>query len=237
MATENTPAAAATAPAPETKIDTPAAATAAPVVEAEPKVGETKTEPAKAALESMVTKTDEAAKPKEEVPAANTAKPAVPEKYDLKLPTDSKLGTDVVAKIETLAKEKGWSNERAQEAIDERSQWQAEAAAAQSQQIMHLNDKEWPEQLAKDPDVGGQKFEESGHLAYKAAERFGGKAFADELKTLKLNHQPLLFKYLVSVGRAMESDKGVFPNINSPGKSNLPKEQQMYPDMYKTKEK
>lgn len=235
---ENIPAAAATAPVTETKTETPAAATAAPVVvpKAEPKV-ETTTEPAKAPPESMVTKTEVPAEvKKEEAPAAAAVKSVVPEKYDLKLPKDSKLGTDAVAKIETLAKEKGWSNERAQEAIDERSQWQAEAAAAQSNEIKHLNEKVWKDQLISDPEVGGKDFEQNGHLAFKAAERFGGKEFAQALKTLHLNHQPMFFKHLVGVGKAMESDTGVFPNINSPGNSKLPKEQQMYPDMYKSKE-
>lgn len=190
----------------------------------------------KATQASLVT-TTEAKVPDTKTPAAATTevKPVVPEKYALTLPKDSKLGADVVAKIETLAKAKGWSNERAQEAVEERNAWEAERAQDQSTQIQHLNDKVWKEELASDPQYGGQKFEENGHLASKAAERFGGKEFSEQLKAMKLNHQPMLFKFLANVGRAMESDKAILDSKN-PGDSSLPLEQRMYPDMYKTKE-
>lgn len=206
----------------------------------ETKAPETKTVETKATetpAASMISESEVKTESKKEEPAAKApeAKPVVPEKYDLKLPQDSKLSADVVAKIEANAKAKGWTQERAQEAVDERDAWEAQRAQDQSQQIQHLNDKVWKEELAIDPEYGGQKFEESGHFAHKAAERYGGKEFADQLKSMKLNHQPMLFKFLVNVGRSMESDKAV--NLNKQTGSSLPKEQQMYPDMYKNKEK
>lgn len=211
--------------------------------EVAPAVEKTEAPVAEKPQESMVT-TEE--KPVEAAPAAEEkkpeakpeeAKPAIPEKYELKLPEGSKLGGEQLAKIEALAKEKGWSQERAQEAVDERNAWQVEREQAQAQEIQRLNDKIWLEELKKDPDIGGTKFEESGHIAFKAAERFGGKEFADQLKQLKLNHHPQLFKFLVSVGRSMESDKIVMGATNTKGAGTRP-EQRMYPDSpeFKSKE-
>jgi hypothetical protein len=90
----------------------------------------------------------------------------------------------------------------------------------------------WVEQLKADPEFGGQKYEESSHLAAKALERFMSPEDLTTLTAMKLNRQPILFKLAARIGRAMESDKIVNPNnITNPGKQ--PKEQQMYPGMYK----
>lgn len=224
------------APAPTPAADP--AAPAAPAAAAKEPAASMVSEPAKA--EPAATAAPAAAEPKKEEPKPDTkadpteaAKPAVPEKYELKLPDGSKLGADAVAKVEALAKEKGWTNERAQEALEQRHAAVSEFEQVQASSLKNLNEVTWKEQLQADPDVGGQKFEQSGHLAYKAAERFGGKEFADQLKAMNLNHQPMLFKYLVKVGRAMESDNFVPNNPKAPGSE--PPEKRMYPDMYKDK--
>lgn len=179
--------------------------------------------------ESMITSEE---KKEEAKPEVKEAKPAVPEKYELKLPENSALKPEYLAKVESLAKEKGWSQERAQEAVDERSSWEAERAQEQVRLLTELNDKTWKEELIADPEFGGQKFDEYGHLAAKAIERFGGKEVLEKLKADKLNHNPTLFRIMARVGKAMESDKIV--NTNQQQRAvNIPLEQRMYPDMFK----
>lgn len=214
----------------DTKVNEAAPATAPtaePVKTEVNPVAATPTPEAAKPTESMVT----SAEPKESL-ESKEAKPAVPEKYELKLPADSKLDAAYVAKVESLAKEKGWSNERAQESIDDRHAAITEYEQQQAVQLATFNDKTWKEELMNDPDVGGQKFEESGHLAFKGAEWLFGKEGAAELKAMKLNHNPMLFKGCVKLGRANESDKIVIPGDQTTS-GKLPLEQQMYPNMFK----
>lgn len=250
MSTEQTPAAPATAaPAAQPNATTqpagdppasaaaPAAPAATPAAAAAPETP--KAEPAAPAAGAAPNPGATAPEPKKEEPKPDAktdpAKPAVPDKYELKLPDGSKLGKADVAKVESLAREKGWSNEQAQVALEQRHAAVSEFEAGQVQSVKTLNDTTWKEQLMADPEVGGQKFEQSGHLAYKAVERFGGKEFADELKAMHLNHQPKLFKMLVNIGRAMESDRFITNNPSAAG-GKLPPEARMYPEMYKKKE-
>lgn len=218
--------------------ETPVTETATAAPEAEktqqtesttPKEGAEKTAP-----ESMVTLA-EVEKPKEgEKEKTETTAAKIPEKYDLKLPKDSKLDATYLEKVQAIAKEKGWTNERAQEHIEERHAAITEFETGQRRELETLNDKTWKEELFADPDFGGKNFEQNGHMAYKAAERFGGKEFADSMKAMKLNHHPQLFKFLVRVGRAMESDKIVTTNERTSG--SMPIEQRLYPNMFKSKE-
>lgn len=223
----------------ETKVETPAAVQTA----AETKVVETqvadapakdsaeKQDPAKpATAEDKTAPKVEDKKPEAKAPEVK----AVPDKYELKLPDNSKLGASDIAKIEALAKERGWSNDRAQEALSERSAWESERDQAHNQTLDNLHEKVWLEQLQADAEVGGQAFEQNSHLAGKALERF---LKPDELKALtamKLNRQPILFKLAARIGKAMESDKAII-NQNH-GNTSVPKEQQMYPGMFKNKE-
>lgn len=169
---------------------------------AAPAAGETKDPPKEESKGSMVSDPPKADEKKPEV-----AKPAVPEKYELKLPEGSNADASYLEKVASLAKEKGWTNERAQEYVDDRHAAIVEHAETQKQELLNLNGKTWMEELQKDPDVGGAKFKESGELAYEGAVRAFGKEFADELKAMNLNHHPRLFKGLVKLGREMQPDQ------------------------------
>lgn len=189
---------------------------------------EIKAEPAKAEqAASMVTTPDATAKEGEVKDQKVT--PAVTEKFELKLPDGSKLDANYLTKAEALAKEKGWNNERAQEHINDRNAAIIEYEQEQQQALSIMNDKTWKEQLMNDPDFGGKNFEENGILAHKAAEKFGGKEFADEIKSLKLNHHPKFFPFLVRIAKAMDQDK--FVNTNNNLKGSEPVEKNWYPNM------
>jgi hypothetical protein len=193
------------------------------------------TEPKKEAETPASLATAEAATAEPKKTETKTDAPAVPAKYELKLPEGSKFDATFTGKVEALAKEKQWSQERAQEYIDERHAWDAEREQAQLQQLSTLNDKTWKDELMADPDIGGQKFEQSGHLAHKGAEWLGGKEFADALKAAKLNHHPQLFRGLVKLGRAGAPDTLANPTHKiTNGKQ--AQERSWYPEMFEKKE-
>lgn len=229
MSTESTSAAQVTTQAADVKT------TEAPATVQSP----AETKPAAAAAQE-VKATEVKVEPKTETQKVEETKPetpAVPEKYELKLPEDSRLKPEAVQEIETFAKANRLSNEAAQKVLERENSAIVNFAAAQQTQLKTMNETTWKEQLMADKEVGGskEKFEESGHLAYRAAETFGGKEFADELKALNLNHSPKLFKTLVRIGRAMADDKMVLTSPNtSSGKD--PIEKQWYPKMFEKKE-
>lgn len=197
-------------------------------------------EAAPAAKESMVSGDDPAASKegdqKEKEP--KEVKPAVPEKYELKLPEGSQADASYLESVAALAKEKKWSNERAQEHVDAQLSAVSDYVKKQQSDLQNLNGKTWKEELMNDPDFGGKHFEENGHIAYKAAVALAGKEFADELKAMNLNHHPRLFKLLVRAGKQMEPDKLVESKHTTSGKQT--KEEKLkaaYPSMYKEKDK
>ena len=219
-APDTTQAAAQSTPAPE--------ASPAPAAEAKPEPtmvsGEEKAAEAKPA-EGAKTEETKAAKPEE-------AKKE--ETLDLKLPEGSKLDASIVEKVTAFAKEKGLTSEQAQTIIDEKHSAVEEYDAQQKQVLATANDVTWKDELMKDPDIGGTKFEEAGILAAKAADQWFGEGFAEQLKTMKLNHNPTLFRGLVKLAKAGANDTAVIPG-NNPGRGKEPVEKLMYPNMFKEK--
>lgn len=197
--------------------------------EVTPVVPPTNSTPEVKAAEPVVTppaKEGEAAAPaaapkeKEEkvVEPPKEAAPAV-EKYELKLPEGSTLDASAIAATEAFAKEKGLSNEQAQALIDRDNATKIASEAAQAEFLKTTNEVTWKNQLQADPEVGGKDFEANGHLVARAALKFGGQEMVDELKASNLNHQPMLFKLLYRVGKAMADDKLVEPGATVVQKS------------------
>lgn len=153
------------------------------------------------------------------------AKPSTPEKYELKLPEESKLEPEMLAEVEAYAKAKGLSNEQAQEILEHDHKIVSTFAEAQNKKLANLNNETWKAELMEDPEFGGLKFQEHGELAAKAAEKFFGKEFVDELKAMNLNHHPKLFRGFVRIAKAMANDGFVAPG-NSTG--NKPIEEIFY---------
>lgn len=172
----------------------PTATTTPPAAEAQPKVEAT---PAKEG-EGQTNQAD----PVKETPAQD--KP-----LELKLPDGSRLEQNAIEEITKLAKEKGWTQEQAQEFLNGKHEAVEGFFANQQNKLSELNDKTWKEELVADADVGGARFEESGVLAHKAAVQWFGQEFADLLKTNKLNHHPQLFRGLVKIAKAGRSDEFV----------------------------
>lgn len=150
-------------------------------------------------------------------------KPVVPEKYDLKLPKDALLDASAIEKIAAYAKEQGLSNESAQKLLERENQTVSEYVNEQKSKHKQINDTVWKNELVADKEFGGQHLEENGKLAHRAAEAFFGESFIDEVKALGMNHNPILFKGLVRIAKAMSDDRLVIPGAQAGGSQNDPK--------------
>jgi len=150
-------------------------------------------------------------KPAENKPAEE--KPNVPAELKLELPKDSKLDATDLERVLSYAKEKGLSSEQASELLARENEAVASYAEKQAEILKQTNEVTWKNELIADPEFGGAKFEEHGQIAQRAAEKFFGKEFADELKATNLNHQPALFRGLVRIGKMLQDDKAVIPGL------------------------
>ncbi len=169
---------------------------------------------------------------KKETAETEKVSDAVPKEIELKLPEKTLLDPSIIEKAKTLAKEKGWSNERAQEYVQDQHSALEEYNVKATEDLKSKNETTWKQELYNDKEIGGAKFEESAHLAARAAKAFGGEEFADKLKTMNLNYYPDLFKMLTRVGKAMADDTAIMPNTHYSA-ANVPAEQNWYPNMFK----
>lgn len=161
----------------------------------------------------------ETAKPSEE-------KPAVPEKYELKLPEGSSLDKSALEGVEQFAKEHKLTQEQAQAVLEKQNEAVAGFWSKQQAQVKELNDVTWFNELKDDKEIGGEKFKEHGHLAYKAGVKVFGEGFMDKIIAAKLNHYPEFFKGLVKLGK--ESQEGEFVNGGNSPPSKKPLEERLY---------
>lgn len=158
------------------------------------------------------------------------AKPAAPATYDLKLPDGSPLDPSRVERIVSLAKERGLSNEAAQELLN--GEHEGVSAFMEHQQaMMAKKDEAWIEELKSDPDFGRDKFDENLELAKRALDHFGDAELKQELNKTRLGNYPRLVKMFNRIGRAMASDKLILPSSSGSEKKSL--EDRLYPDKEK----
>lgn len=160
------------------------------------------------------------AKPADTDPAAASpdadaepaAKPDVPEVYDLKAPEGIELEDAVLPQVQDLFKELGLPQDKAQEVfqklleIDQARQPTPEQVQQHyEQQAMDLN-KQWGDECAKLPELGGENFNKSLEVATKVMVKFGTPELRDFLTYSALGSNPEFFKFIHSVGLAMTPD-------------------------------
>ena len=150
-----------------------------------------------------------------ETPAAQ-AKPVVPEKYELKLPENTRLSPEFVDKVSLYAKEKQLTNEMAQEILNR------EAAAVdgyynQHVQLFEKTVETWKQDAMKDPEIGGDGFTKNVELAHRALEKFSTPAFKDALETTGYGNHPELIRIFARIGKLMAEDRMVVPGAQTGG--------------------
>ncbi|OPX89053.1 MAG: hypothetical protein A4E53_01661 [Pelotomaculum sp. PtaB.Bin104] len=197
---------------PETKQQTPeqlheAALAAVEAYQADPtdelkEAAKTATQKAKEAFAESKKVAEKAKKEAEEAAAKN--KP--PEKYEVKLQEKNSLPPERVTKIVAFAKERGFSNEQAQEAVSLVEEAVLEHKAAEEETVNQLRDVEWPKQAKEDKEIGGEKFKENVEIAKRALNKFASKELNKLLKETGMGNHPEVLRVFVNIGKAMADD-------------------------------
>lgn len=156
----------------------------------------------------------------EEAAKALADKNKVPDNYDLKLPENSLLTKDRLDKIALIAKERGLSNEAAQQLVDDHDQLIAEHEEAKLKTVEDMQ-KSWLSTAQADKEIGGEKFKENAELAKRVLAKYGTPEFNAMLQNPKLglfgNH-PELVRVFVRIGREMSEDKFIHPSAQGGNK-------------------
>lgn len=145
-------------------------------------------------------KSDEAAKPE-----------GAPEKYDFKAPEGEHFNEKVIGAFEGIARELNLNNEGAQKVLDT----VAPVLKAEQDAMIEQARQTWLEQTKADPEVGGEKFNESLATAVKAVERFGGDELKSFLDETGLGNHPAVVKTFHKIGLAISEDNRL-PGGNAP---------------------
>lgn len=144
-------------------------------------------------------------------------KAVVPEKYELKLPENSKLDSSALDEISLFAKEKGLSNEAAQ-ALLERENEVLSRHEQQQQEAYELKKKEWVSAVEGDKEIGGNNLSKSVELAKRVVTRFGTPDFLAALNSTGLGNHPELVRVFARIGGAMSEDQFVMPGASDSGR-------------------
>lgn len=133
-------------------------------------------------------------------------KPVVPEKYDLKLPEGSQLESDYVAQISAYAKERGMSNEQAQEILNRESGLVSSFASKQMEKFNQTVD-EWAKATESDKEIGGPNVKQNIEMANRVIKRFATPEFSKGLVETGFGNHPEFVRIFTRIGKAMSEDQ------------------------------
>lgn len=164
-----------------------------------------------------------------EKPSAESNSPAksvVPEKYDLKLPEKSLLPESAIEDISSYAKEKGLSNEQAQELVNDRNNAITGFVEREQAKLKDMSNK-WAEEVAKDKEIGGDALPKNAELAKRVLEKFFPEDVRKFLNDSGFGNHPGLVRGFVRLAKQMSEDQLVIPKSEPLQKK--PIEQVFYP--------
>jgi hypothetical protein len=125
--------------------------------------------------------------------------------YNLELSEDSLLDNSSVEDVMSFAKENNLSKTQAQEVLSKQEaavqKWKDEQLNLHQDSINN-----WREEVINDRDYGGENLQANSEKAKRVVERFGSEGFKDLLRDSSYGDNPEVFKFLVRVGKAMDSD-------------------------------
>lgn len=198
-----------------------------------------------AAAGTVLTETPPAAAPANGAPAATPAPAAAtpapaagqPPKLDaskpgeivLALPEGSHLDAKAVERIVADAKARGLNQEQAQDLLKREND--AVAGYVKGQTDAYANEQTaWMAAIKADPEIGGQKFDESVTLAKRAVDAYGSDAFKKALNDTGLGNHPELVRVFARIGKTITQDDKILAPGRMPAAKRSP-EQVFYPDV------
>lgn len=163
------------------------------------------------------------AKPADEKSAEDEAPTALPESYELKALDGVELDDAIMPQVQELFKDLGLPQEKAQEVFDKLMAMDAarqpspeQVQQAYEQQAQDLN-KQWGDECAKLPELGGANFNKSLETASQVMIKFGTPELRDFLTYSALGSNPEFFKFIHSIGQSMSPDTMEHGGAASPG--------------------
>lgn len=152
---------------------------------------------------------------KPETDKAEDKPEGAPDRYTFErpeeMPEDFELDKEVEGALADVSRELDLSQGNAQKLLSK--VWPVMHRVAEEQQNA-INDQ-WIAEVKADPEIGGQKFDESKAQAQRAVNAYGG----DELRELlqgPIGSHPGLFRLLAKVGETVSEDKFVGGNQTVP---------------------
>jgi hypothetical protein len=157
------------------------------------------------------------------------AAPAVPETYEFKMPEGVTLDNDVVGELSGIAKDAKLTQEQAQKIADLGAKMSQKWQSSQVEALAKL-DQEWSASTTADPEIGGEKLEQSKTAAKKALTELGTPKLAELLETSRLGNHPEVIRLLSKVGAMVSPDSKVVTG-SSVNPLLASAAQRMYPNM------
>jgi hypothetical protein len=140
---------------------------------------------------------------------APEVKPEVkPVEIKVELPKDSLLAAEFAEKTAAYSRERGFSQEQAQELAN----WGSKSVSdfmAESRTAYDRTVNEWAEQCKAHSEFGGKRYAESSERARRFVNRFGDDAIKKALNETGYGNHPALFAMLARAGYAQADDKTV----------------------------
>jgi len=144
--------------------------------------------------------------------------PKPPEKYELTLADDTVLDPSTVDEIASYAKERGLSNEAAQEILSDREKFiTADREAQQEAQMEEVEEarKQWAKDAEADKEIGGKEFKKTAALANRVIERFGSKEFKKAMDDTGFGNHPEVLRIFRNIGTLLTDDQLILPKDRS----------------------
>lgn len=185
-------------------------AAAQPAAEAAPAAAPAKAEQPASLLGNLIDGEKPAGQEGEQAPAEG--QPAVPEAYEFKLPEGVELEESVLPMVQDLFKELGLPQDKAQQVMEKLLEIDAARQPTPEQIQQHYEqqatalNKQWGEECAKLPDLGGENFNKSLEVASKVMVKFATPELRNFLTYSALGSNPEFFKFIHSIGQAITPD-------------------------------
>lgn len=145
-------------------------------------------------------------------------KAAAPEKYDLRLPENALLAPSRVDEIALYAKERGLSNEAAQEILNRENE-AVDTYQKGQREFLDETRKKWVEEAHSDKEIAGiegNDFDTNCKLAVETIATFDPEGkIMDMMKRSGIGDYPEMIKLFVRIGKAMKDAKLVHSKTQS----------------------
>lgn len=162
-------------------------------------------------------------------------KPVVPENYDLKLEDGSLLKTEDLDRIKAEAKERGLTNEAAQELVDR----EGKTIAAYHDTLMKNYEVErdsWVKAAEADKEIGGDSFKENVEVSRRLLKEVASEDFYNKVLAPKADgglgfgdHPEMIRIFARLAKKGFAEDKAVNGGKGNAGGDSL--ESRLYPDL------